>query len=1228
MLARGALGWLAWRQPVPGAQPLPPVTRPPVSLQWFFTRLFWACLAPLVVLAAWLACAQVQAVQARQAGLASQLAAEVTAKVDQELASRMAALRLLAASPVLDNPALWAQALPLALAYRRTTGDDLVLADADLQPLFDTAQPGVAVPAALRGAAVRAAARRAIERGTPVVGDLDAQATPGRSLVATVVPVLRNHQPPRLLLVLVDKDMVQQRLSRHSLQPGWGLALADSRGVLLARHGWAADAADPVDPASPADPADLAGEGAAAAGLVQVQRSMLTGHSVIVSVAPAVHRAPVLAAGLALAGAVLSASLLGLVGAHLASRRLGRLLGQLLQADDSNAPEPGVAEIAAIRRALGDAARRRAEGEATLLASEARFRQLFHQSPLPQMLVDEAGRVVDLNQQFSQAFGYTLADLQSLEAWSRQACPDPAYRATVQARRQRAQQQARAGEVVDCGEFRLRCQDGADRQVVVKLVMIGEQLLTSWLDVTAQRQAEAQEQQTQARATDEQRRARLASLNLIEDALAARHRLEAANAALQDLSQAIEQSAQAVVITDPASRIAYVNTAFSRQTGYARDEVVGRPVQILKSDHTPPATYAAMHAALARGETWRGEFINRRRDGSLAVDAATITPLRGHDGGAVTRYMALLEDVTEQRRQGEELARHRHHLEELVASRTAELEAARAASDAANLAKSAFLANMSHEIRTPLNAVIGLNHLQRLDPLSEAQRGRLDKIDAAAQHLLSIISDILDLSKIEAGEMQLEQVDFALAQLLDGVRTMVAPGAAAKGLALRVEIDAMPLRLRGDPTRLRQALLNFASNAVKFTQQGQVVLRVRLLGQQGRGVRLRFEVQDSGIGIGAAQLPALFEPFAQADASTTRRFGGTGLGLAITRRLVQLMGGDVGVDSMPGQGSTFWFTTTLALAQGQAPPAQGLQAAEDPCLQLRQRHASALVLVVEDNPINREVAQALLQAAGLRVDTAEDGRQAVDQVRRRACDLVLMDMQLPEMDGVEATCAIRREPALARLPILAMTANAFAEDRQACLAAGMSDFVTKPVNPPDLYAAVLRCLDSAPPRPAQLAGAGAPPVDAEPLDAELVDAEPVGGPPAGAQPADGLSALVRLLGDQVPTTLARLRGDLPRYQRLLRQFVARQRQDPARIHALMGMREQAEAWRVAHDLQGAAATLGAGRLALLASGVERGLRPLASAAEAEAACALANQLQAEMERVALGLDSLPLPMPA
>ncbi|OYU79416.1 MAG: histidine kinase, partial [Burkholderiales bacterium PBB5] len=379
----------------------------------------------------------------------------------------------------------------------------------------------------------------------------------------------------------------------------------------------------------------------------------------------------------------------------------------------------------------------------------------------------------------------------------------------------------------------------------------------------------------------------------------------------------------------------------------------------------------------------------------------------------------------------------------------------------ANRAKSAFLANMSHEIRTPLNAVIGFTHLQRLEARTDAQRSRLDRVDAAAQHLLAIISDILDLSKIEAGHLQLEQVDFALSALLADVHSILAGPAAAKGLLLSVDAAPVCDWLHGDPTRLRQALLNFGGNAVKFTTRGSVVLRVQLLQQGAQGLLLRFEVQDSGIGIDPAQLPALFEPFAQADASTTRRFGGTGLGLAITRHLAHMMGGEVGARSTPGEGSTFWFTAWLLPGQGEQARQRPVPL-DDAATQLQQRHAGARVLLVEDNPVNREVAEALLQAVGLQVECAEDGQQAVHCAITRPYQAVLMDMQLPGMDGLAATRAIRQVDALQGLPILAMTANAFAEDRQACLEAGMGDFVAKPVNPADLYAALLRNLDAVP----------------------------------------------------------------------------------------------------------------------------------------------------------------------
>jgi signal transduction histidine kinase/DNA-binding response OmpR family regulator/HPt (histidine-containing phosphotransfer) domain-containing protein len=713
---------------------------------------------------------------------------------------------------------------------------------------------------------------------------------------------------------------------------------------------------------------------------------------------------------------------------------------------------------------------------------------------------------------------------------------------------------------------------------------------------------------------------------------------------------------------------------------------------------------------------------------------------------------ALMQRTTrhhaEQAMAREGLAQMNTRLEERVSERTGQLAAANDAlaqradqAEAATRAKSAFLANMSHEIRTPMNAILGLSHLMARDSRDPLQRDRLTKVDVAARHLLQVLNDILDLSKIEAGKVVLEEVDFALDELLSRVFEIVGGAARAKGLELVLDTDHLPARLRGDPTRLSQALLNLLGNAVKFTHTGWVRLGGELVAEDARGVRVRFTVQDTGEGIAAERQGQLFQPFEQADTSATRRYGGTGLGLALTRHLAALMGGEVGLQSTPGIGSSFWFTARLAhaseagdlaasvalaglralvvddlpealaalaerlhllglhvdaldgtrgvlahvqaeLAAGRAydvvlvdwrmPPPDGIEilrqlrtvmgegmppailvtAFDEPLMWrqargvqcdavivkpitasalhdtlvrvlrqsagagpvaaplpgnaealLRQRHGGQRVLLAEDNEINRLVGSELLRSAGLIVETADNGLRAVELSTTRHYDLVLLDVQMPVMDGLEAARRIRARLGRA-LPMLALTANAFSEDRKACLEAGMNDHVGKPVDAETLYTALLRWL----PLPQE--------------NPEVATPSPLAATPAARDSAALLARLDGVGGLELAEVRRLFDGQLPLLERLLRKFVELYAQgEPAFLQS--GADGPPANWRaVSHALSGACSSIGCTALAAMLRDFEQRLGQQAfSDGDADELAAQARKLHGELLRVVTALNA-------
>lgn len=527
----------------------------------------------------------------------------------------------------------------------------------------------------------------------------------------------------------------------------------------------------------------------------------------------------------------------------------------------------------------------------------------------------------------------------------------------------------------------------------------------------------------------------------------------------QELSLTIRGAALGLWDWTVGSGTVRVNDRWASMLGYRVEDIEPHLDSWRALVH--PDDWPAVEGALLphlRGETdsYRCEHRMRHRDGHWiwVLDAGQV--VERDAAGKPVRALGIHLDVTDRHLALEALEASRRELELRVQERTAELAQATAQARSANEAKTAFLANISHEIRTPMNAIVGLARLLSRAETEPAQIERISKIEGAAEHLMTLMGDLLDLSKIEAGRMTLEQLPLALPDLLEQSLGLFAPQVQAKGIALRLEAPPMPARLLGDPTRLRQAVLNLVGNAVKFTQRGEVVLQVSVVDEDEQAVRLRFEVRDTGPGVPPEVAQRLFQPFEQGGASTARRHGGTGLGLAITKRIAEMMDGEVGLSSEPGHGACFWFTARLVRDLRQSSAAQGpreqLAAAE----RLRRRFPGRRVLLVEDNLVNQEIALAMLAQADLQVSVADDGASALWLARQTDFDVVLMDLHLPDMDGVDIMRRLRAQGLTA--PVLALTASAMPGERAQCEQEGMVAFLVKPLPAEALHEALLQAL--------------------------------------------------------------------------------------------------------------------------------------------------------------------------
>ncbi|NCA89729.1 MAG: PAS domain S-box protein [Gammaproteobacteria bacterium] len=776
----------------------------------------------------------------------------------------------------------------------------------------------------------------------------------------------------------------------------------------------------------------------------------------------------------------------------------------------------------------------------------------------------DSGRV-DFSLAWKRMLGYDEADIGGdVSEWSRLVHPDDLAEtlATVQAH-------LAGGTPGYTSIHRLRCKDGGwkwilDCGAVFERDAAGKPLrmLGTHTDITAQMEAEARLRESEQRLRHSEERARRQWIEL----------------------EAIYTTAPVgLFVLDRELRFLRLNERLAEMNGLPVAAHLGRRVREIVPD------LADVAEPLFQGVIDRGEpLLDIQLSGETAAQPGVQRHWREHfypmrdASGQVVGINGVVEEITAIKRVEAEIRALNTDLEAKVAARTAEAEAASAA-------KSEFLAHMSHEIRTPLNAVLGLVQVMEQSSLTPAQRGLIERIRTAGHSLLLLLNEILDFSKIEAGQLQLEARPFVLAPLLDQLDTLLGASARAKGL--RFTFDAAPLpdgALVGDPLRLEQVLTNLIGNAIKFTDQGEVRLSIRPLEQADDHARLRFEITDTGIGIAPAVLPHLFDAFKQADTGISRRFGGSGLGLAISKRLVDLMGGTLGVESQEGLGSTFWCELSFPRAAADPEPTAATPMARTATAgpRLAGRH----YLTVDDNVLNLDVLERMLELEGARATRANDGREALARLRTQAedFDAVLMDVQMPVLDGLSATRAIRGELGLSRLPVIAVTAGVLKAEQDRAREAGVDEVLSKPVDLDRLVAVLSRW--------APRAGVG-------PVGEAVASAAPDA--PIALHPAPAVTTLPTIAGID-PAHVARLtRGDVAFYRRLLSGLVAEARDVPAQVRADLAQGALTEAAARLHRLRGAAANVGALELATALRGLEAALREVPGQAQAAGQMAVA-----------------------